>query len=147
MQLDGKLIKKDGHDYLMDATSVVDNFKMETMFIDNFWFLNDHEIRIEGILTNFTEDTQIYAVIDNKEIPVEKINYPQRDTYSLNYKYGFNHCFKVTIPFERDSLISFKSDEMDLKIEYNYTSRLSKIGRYLLSKHHFAIDEGDFFKA
>ena len=137
------LIKRHGWYYLMDSASVVDNFKMETLFIDNLRFLNDHEIRIEGILTNFTEDTQIYAVIDNKEIPVEKINYPQRDTYSLNYKYAFNHCFKVTIPFENDSLISFKSDEMDLKIEYNYTSRLSKIGRYLLSKHHFAIDEGD----
>ncbi len=137
------LMKRHGWHYLMDAVNVVDNFHFNTVFIDNFKFLNDYEIKIEGIFTDFTEDTKIYAVVDNFEIPTEKVNYPQRDNYSLNYKYGFNHNFKVTIPFKNNSIISFKTDVVDLNIDYNQTSRLSKIGKFKLSRHHIAIDDGN----
>ena len=135
------LIKRYGWHYLMDTTNIVDDFNLETLFIDNFQFLNDHEVKIEGILTNFTKDTQIYAVVDGNEILAEKINYSQRESYSLNYKYAFNHNFKVTIPFKNNCEISFKTQYIDLKIEYNFTSRLSKIGKYKLSRHHIAIDD------
>lgn len=137
------LIKRHGWHYLMDTLDIQDNFHFNTVFIDNFQFLNDHEIRIEGIFTDFTKDTQIYAVVDNTEIRCENVDYPQRDNYSLNYKYGFNHNFKVTVPFSADTAISFKSETSDLQLDYNPTSRLSKIGRFKLSKHHIAIDEGD----
>ena len=120
-----------------------DQLEVNTLFLDNFQFLNENEIRIEGIFTDFTKDTQIFAVVENGEIPTEKINYPQRDNYSLNYKYGFNHNFKVTIPFKDNSVISFKTDKFDLNLDYNITSRLSKVGRYKLSKHHLAVDEGN----
>lgn len=137
------LLKRHGLKYLMDEIDVVDNFKLNTVFIDNFQFLNEGEIKIDGIFTDFTKDNSIYVVVDNREIPTEAINYHQRDNYSLNYKYGFNHNFKAIIPFKDNSVISFKSDTMDLNIDYNQTSRLSKVGRYKLSKRHLAIDEGN----
>lgn len=135
------LIKRFGWKYLMDEAEIQDNFRLNTVFLDNFEFLNEREVKIEGIFTDFTKDTQIYAVVDNEEIPTERINYPQRDNYSLNYKYGFNHNFKVTVPFRNDSIISFKTDKINLNLDYNPTSRLSKVGRYKLSRHHLAIDE------
>lgn len=137
------LIKRHGWYYLMDESEIRDNFKLETLFIDNIWFINDHEIRIEGVLANFTKDTQIYAVSGDNVIPARPVRYSQRDTYSLNYRYGFSHSFKVTVPFEDDSEISFRTDETDLKIDYSYTSRLSKIGKYKISESHIAVDEED----
>jgi CDP-glycerol glycerophosphotransferase (TagB/SpsB family) len=135
------LIKRHGWHYLMDTAKFTDNFKLDTMFIDNIQFLNDHEIKIDGIFKDFTKDTQIYAVVDGKRIASQKVNYPQRDSYSLNYKYGFVHNFRVTVPFESDSVISFCTDNIDLNIDYHLTSRLSKIGKYKISKNHLAIDE------
>ncbi|MBQ2653996.1 MAG: CDP-glycerol glycerophosphotransferase family protein [Methanobrevibacter sp.] len=135
------LIKRYGWQYLMDEIDVLDNFKLNTVFLDNFQFLNDHEIKIEGIFTDFTKDNKIHAVVDGQDMLTDVINYPQRDNYSLNYKYGFNHNFKVIIPFKNNSVISFKSDTIDLNLDYNSTSRLSKTGKYKLSKHHLAIDE------
>ena len=134
------LMKRHGWDYLNDKTKAEDNFNLDTMFIDNFYFLNSNEIRIEGILTNFTKDTDIIAVLDGKEIPTEKINYPQRDNYSLNFNYGFNHCFKVTLPVKDNSKITFKSSDFPLKIEYNQTSRLNEVSGYMTSRDNLAID-------
>lgn len=135
------LIKRQGWYYLMDSVKINDNFKLNTLFIDNFQFLNDHEIKIEGIFIDFTKDTQIYAVANDEKIPTEEVIYPQRDNYSLNFKYGFVHNFKVTVPFENGTAISFCTERMDLKIDYQPTSRLSKTGRYKVSKSHLAIDD------
>ncbi len=134
------LIKRYGWDYLNDKTKVEDNFKLNSIFIDNFQFLNDHEVKIDGMLTNFTKDTQITALIDGVEIPTETVRYPQRDNYSLSFNYGFNHCFRVTLPFKSNSKITFKTDKSPLNIEYALTSRLNDISKFKLSKSHIAID-------
>ena len=137
------LMKRHGWRYLDNKADVVDNFKLNSVFIDNFAFLNDHEIEISGILTNFTKDTQIIAVIDGEEVPTTPIRYPQRDNYSLSFNYAYNHCFRVKLNFRQNSRITFKSQYNDLNIEYNYTSRLNDISHFKLSRHHFAIDNGN----
>ena len=137
------LMKRHGWDYLEDKESVEDNFNLNAVFIDNFVFKNDHEIEISGILTNFTKDTDIIAVVDSKEIPTDKIRYPQRDNYSLSFNYGFNHCFKVKFQFKENTKISFKTQKIPLKIEYNQTSRLNDTSKFKISKDHIAIDEGN----
>ena len=134
------LMKRYGWEYLNDKQNVVDNFNLNALFIDNFHFLNDHEVKIDGVLTNFTKDTEIIAEIDNQEFPTEMIRYPQRDNYSLGFNYGFNHCFRVVLPFKDNSKISFKTDDYPLKIEYAHTSRLNEVSKFKLSKSHLAID-------
>ena len=134
------LIKRHGWDYLNDKTDVVDNFKLNALFIDNFQFLNDHEVKIDGMLTNFTKGTEILCEIDGHEVPCEMIRYPQRDNYSLSFNYGFNHCFRVIAPFKGGSKIIFKTKDIPLKIEYAQTSRLNKTSKFKLSKSHVAID-------
>lgn len=136
-------MKRHGEEYLADKSVSVDNFKLNSLFIDNFYFKNDHEIYVSGILTNFTKDTEISAVVDGKEYRTTPVSYPQRDNLSLNFNYGFNHNFRVTLPIEENSQITFKSQNADLNIEYNQTSRLNEISHFKLSKNHFAIDSGN----
>ena len=133
------LMKRHGWDYLKDKTNVIDNFKLNTLFIDNFQFLNDHEVKIDGMLTNFTKDTKIIAEIDGEEIPAQMIHYPQRDNYSLSFNYGFNHCFRVVLPFKSNSKIRFKTQNAPLNIGYAQTSRLNEISCFKLSNSHLAI--------
>lgn len=137
------LMKRYGWGYLDNKADVEDNFKLNSIFIDNFIFRNDHEVEISGILTNFTKDTQIIAVIDGEEVQTTPIRYPQRDNYSLSFNYACNHCFKVTLNFRVDSKITFKSQYNDLNIEYNHTSRLNDVSHFKLSRHHFAVDNGN----
>lgn len=133
------LMKRHGWDYLTDKTNVIDNFKLNALFIDNFQFLNDHEVKIDGMLTNFTKDARIIAEIDGEDIPAQMLHYPQRDNYSLSFNYGFNHCFRVVLPFENNSKITFRTEKGPLKIEYAHTSRLNEISRFKLSVSHLAI--------
>lgn len=132
-------VKRHGKDYINDKTKTIDNFKLNTIFIDNFEFKSQSELYISGMLTDFTKDTQITAVVDGEEIPTEVLDYPQRDNYSLNFNYGFNHNFKVTLKFSENSKITFKSQKNELKIDYGQTSRLNKISKFKLSKNHLAI--------
>lgn len=132
-------MKRYGRDYLNDKAVARDDFNLNALFIDNFQFLNPGEIKIDGILTNFTQDTEIIAEIDSEEVATTKIRYPQRDNYSLNFNYGFNHCFKVVLPFRTGSRISFRTQNRDLKIEYNQTSRLNSVSGFKLSANNFAV--------
>ena len=140
------LMKRYGWDYLNDKTKVKDDFNLNTLFIDNLRFLNESEVEIDGILTNFTKGTDIIAVVDGKEIKTEKRAYPQRDNYSLNFSYGFNHCFKVRFPITDGSRITFKSSDFDLKIEYSQTSRLNEVSGYLNSRDNLAVADGNEIK-
>ena len=137
------LMKRYGWSYLDNKADVNDNFKLNSIFIDNFAFKNDHEVEISGILTNFTRDTRITAVIDGEEVETTPVSYPQRDNYSLSFNYAYNHCFKVTLKFKENSKITFKSQNADLNIEYNHTSRLNDVSHFKLSKNHLAIDNGN----
>ena len=140
------LMKRYGWDYLNDKTKVKDDFNLNTLFIDNLRFLNESEVEIDGILTNFTKGTDIIAVVDGKVIKTEKRAYPQRDNYSLNFSYGFNHCFKVRFPITDGSRITFKSSDFDLKIEYSQTSRLNEVSGYLNSRDNLAVADGNEIK-
>ena len=65
-----------------------------------------------GYFTTFTHEPNIQVRInDERTIPVEIISFPQRDNFSLNFNYGFNHNFKVSIPIEDGIKIEFRVDD------------------------------------
>lgn len=133
-------MKRHGRDYLADKSVAVDNFKLKSIFIDNFEFVKSGEVYISGILTDFSKDTQITADVDSKEFKTVQIQYPQRDNLSLNFNYAYNHNFKINLPVRDGSRITFKTQNGDLNIEYNQTSRLNEISGFKLSKDYFAVD-------
>ena len=144
------LLKKYGAEYLTetkdsskDKCNHIEDLDFDKVNIDICQIQND-EIYVLGYITNFTKDPEIKIVInDDKEIPVNKLEFPQRDNYSLNFNYGFNHHFDVSIPIEIGMTIAFKVNDWDLIPVYNNTSRLSKISRYMLSDKYLVIDEGN----
>ena len=141
-----------------ELDSLIKKLSLNTVFIDNFEFKNPNELYISGMITSlFNKELNVQAVInDNKEIiEAEKLNFPQRDNHSLNFNYGFNHNFEVKIPIKHgNTRISFRADindsysdfgilEEDLLIDYNLTSRLSRISEFKLSKDYISHDQGN----
>ncbi|WP_407375366.1 CDP-glycerol glycerophosphotransferase family protein [Methanobrevibacter sp.] len=133
-------MKRHGWDYLKDKSVAVDNFKLNTLFIDNFEFINEHEAYISGIHTNFTGDSEILAVVDGEEYRTTPIRYPQRDNLSLNFNYAYNHNFRITLPVADGSRITFRNQNANLNINYNQTSRLNEISQFKRSKDYFAVN-------
>ena len=119
---------------------LLENFVLNQVRLDIFEFKNKNEIYISGIYKSLLpQESDLYVILDDKElIPVSEIEYPQRDSSSLDYYYGHNHCFEVTIPVSNK--ISFKTNEKDLIMGYNPPSRISKFSKYKLSRDYIALD-------
>ncbi|WP_407423842.1 CDP-glycerol glycerophosphotransferase family protein [Methanobrevibacter sp.] len=144
------LLKKHEIKYLVDKTDIgsdgcsrIHELELDNVNIDICQVEND-KLYILGYLTTFTIEPNIRVKVnDDKIIPVNILSFPQRDNYSLNFNYGFNHHFEVSIPLEHETKVTFEIDQYKLIPQYNRTSRLSKTSRYLLSDNHLVIDDED----
>lgn len=154
------LLKYYKYDYILDKSnifdenvlsrkelmSIVKKLDLNKIFIDIFEFKRGDEIYISGMYTTFSKDeTDIIAVLDDdEEIITTKLNYPQRDYKSLDFRYAFNHYFEVSLPIRHK--ISFKTNCQELPIDYNSTSRLSRVSKYALSAKYLAVDRFDYIE-
>ncbi len=141
-----KLLKDYGTGYRLNKDSFQEDTNLRTVYIDHFEFINKNHVFIGGILTNFIKNDDVYAVVNGQVVETTKVEYPQRDNYSLNFNYAYNHCFEVVLPIGKDLKISFKSKRNNLTIDYNHTSRLSKTSKYRFGKDYLAIDNGDYIE-
>ena len=137
------LLKHHKSAYLKNKDLYQEDKNLNTVYIDNFEFLSEEEVYISGILTDFIKDSEVFAVIGDREYPTTPQEFPQRNNFSLNFDYAYNHNFKVILPVKDDIRISFKTKHKMLVVDYNETSRLSRVGKYRLSKDYLAIDEID----
>ena len=151
------LLKCYGWDYLNDKSNIfndeiisggelekiVADFDLNNVFIDNIMFVNDDEMYISGIYTTFDcNETEIFIVLNDDEvISTKKINYSQRNYYSLNFHYAYTYCFECKVPVKNK--ISFKTSKQYLPINFNWTSRLSRNSKYMLSDKYIAYDRFD----
>ena len=154
------LLKYYKYDYILDKSDIFDDevlskseileivkkLDLNKIFIDIFEFKGTDEIYISGMYTTFSKDeTDIIAVLDGaEEIVTTKLNYPQRNYKSLDFRYAFNHYFEVTLPVR--NRISFKTNMQELPLDYNLTSRLSRISKYVLSDRYLAVDRFDYIE-
>lgn len=144
------LLKKYNVRYLADKTDIgedgcshIEELDLDKVNIDICQIEND-KLYIMGYFTTFTMEPNIQVRInDSKTMPVTLIEFPQRDNYSLNFNYGFNHNFEVYIPLEEGMRISFKIDQHSLIPEYAHNSRLSKVSKYMLSGSYIVCDRDD----
>ena len=144
------LLKKYGIKYLGDKTDIgnegcnhVHELELDKVNIDICQIEND-ELYILGYFTTFTMDPEIRVKIDGGEkIPVKPVSFPQRDNFSLNFNYGFNHNFEISVPIKENTDITFEIDRHPLIPEYGWSSRLSKTSHYILSDKYLVIDNGD----
>ena len=140
------ILKDHGTSYRLYKDNFQHDSDLNTVYLDNFEFLNEGQIFISGILTNFIKDEEIYATVNGHDFETSKVDYPQRDNYSLNFNYAYNHCFEVLLPAANDIKISFKTGRRDLSIDYNHTSRLSRTSKYRMGKDYLAIDRGNYIE-
>ena len=144
------LLKKHGVRYLGDKKDIgnegcshIQELDLDKINID-ICQIEDGELYILGYFTTFTIEPNIKVKVDNKVIPVKLISFPQRDNYSLNFNYGFNHNFEVFIPIGDKTKISFEIDQRPLIPEYGWSSRLSKTSHYILSDKYLVIDNDEY---
>lgn len=146
---------KDFKEYIQEDPLQIDIYKVE-----------DNEIFISGYYTSFFDlDLDIVVNINDFEyIICDKIEYPQRDYYSLNCPYCYNHYFKVKIPLDKfnnvkkDNFISFRlssndkninivndfvNENSNLSFDFSKSCRLSHISKYQLSNNYISVIEGN----
>lgn len=140
------LLKEYGTAYRMNKDNFQNDFKLNTIYIDHFEFLNRENVYISGILTNFIKEDNIHVKVNDRIIEPDKVDYPQRLNYSLNFDYAYNHNFEIVLPIAEDMEISFSDDFGDLTIDYNHTSRLSRTAKYKLGRDYLAVDNGNHIK-
>lgn len=133
-------LKHNKNDYIKNKDDFQCDFDLNTVYIDNFEFLNKNELYISGILTDFIKKTEISVCVNGQNYKTTPLNFPQRRNYSLNFDYAYNHNFEVILPIKGESTITFKADEKDLIIDYNHPSRLTRTSKYKLTKDYLAID-------
>lgn len=162
-EIDEKFLENDGNLVprinKTELASLIKQLSLNKVYIDNFEFKNPKELYISGMITSlFNKELNVLAVINDDEEIIEsiKLRFPQRDNYSLNFNYGFNHNFEVKIPINDNTKVSFRADlknsgdsnsdleilDEDLLIDYNLTSRLSRISQFKLSKDYISFDQG-----
>lgn len=140
------LLKDNGTAYRVNKDHFQVDFNLNTIYIDHFEYIGKEKLYISGILTNFIKDVNIYAKINDEIIETKKVDYPQRANYSLNFDYAYNHCFEIVVPIKGDTKIEFKTDTTNLEIDYNQTSRLSRISKYRLSKDYLSINHDNYIE-
>lgn len=140
------LLKDYGTAYRLNKDQFQADFNLNNLYIDNFEFLSKEKLYISGILTDFIKNVNIYARVNDKIIETKKVNYPQRTNFSLNFDYGYNHCFEIVVPINGETKIEFKTDTANLEIDYNQTSRLSRISKYRLSKDYLSINHDEYIE-
>lgn len=134
------LLKNHSTKYLADKTDIPDkgcthihDLELDKVYID-ICQVENRNLYILGYFTTFTDDPDIRVNVDGELMKVNLLSFPQRDNYSLNYNYGFNHHFDIRIPLGDGSEISFETEKHELIPEYNWASRLSETSHYILSK-------------
>lgn len=145
------LLKMRGKNYLNHKEDVprppryiIEECDLDRVYIDIFQVKND-QLYILGYVTTFFANPEIKILInDYLEIPTAKLNFPQRDNYSVNFNYGINNHFEVYIPLNDLEKISFFTSELKLNIVYNQPSRLSKMSGYMLSQNHLFINHDTY---
>lgn len=144
-----------GNDYLANCDykyrkqvydDIIDKLSLNQVFIDIFEIKND-VIYISGFITTFfNKKGKVFAFVNDKIFETKKLEYPQRDRFSLNFEYAFNNDFEIYIPITSKNIkIQFKTEAnyfKDLEIKFSRPCRLSNTSKYLLSKNHIAKVKG-----
>lgn len=143
------LLKNHSTKYLADKTDIgidrcthIHELELDKINID-ICQVEEGELYILGYITTFTIEPNIKVMVNDKKMEVNPLSFPQRDNYSLNYNYGFNHHFDVSIPLEDALEISFEIGQQKLIPEYNWSSRLSRESHYILAEKYLVIDRGE----
>lgn len=112
--------------------------KLNTVYIDVYEIVNDTLYILADLPTMLGNTVDVY--INNEKVEINELKFPQRDKYSLSYKYATNYSFEVEIPIniEKEYKIEFKSSEIDLFIDFSRPCNFSRVAGYNKTKHYLS---------
>ena len=123
---------------------VIYKLKLNTIYIDVYEIIDSKLHILANLPTMLGNTVDIY--LNNEKIEKEELKFPQRDKYSLSYKYATNYSFKVEIPLdiEKEYEIKFKlTNNHDLFIDFSRPCNFSKVVGYAKSKNYLSYLEDD----
>ena len=120
-----------------------DKLGLNTVFIDVFDIIND-KLYILSSTVNISP-RNIDILINNKEINKKELKFPQKDKYSLNYRYGPDYSIETVIPLNTNEIfkLEFKQGEKKLRIDFSRPCNFSKAVGYAKTKHYISVLEND----
>lgn len=94
-----------------------ENIQEDPLQID-IYKIKNNQIYISAVYTSiFNKDLEIFVKVNNDLLKVNNLDYPQRDNYSLNCNYGYNHYFDIKIDICK--YLDFKSNGCGLGSKSN----------------------------
>lgn len=123
---------------------VIFKLKLNTVYIDVFEIVYDTLHIMGNLPTMLGNSVDVY--VNGEKVELKELKFPQRDKYSLSYKYGTNYSFEVEIPLdlEKEYEIKFKSTSgRDLFIDFSRPCNFSKTVGYNKTKHFLSYLEND----
>lgn len=120
--------------------------KLNTVYIDIYEIIEDR-LYILGNLPTFI-DTKVSIYVNGKEIESKQVKFPQRDKYSLSYKYATNYSFEAEIPLSTDKeyeikFISSSKDMNPLYIDFSRPCNFSRTVGYAKTRDYLSVLKDD----
>jgi len=117
--------------------SIVEKLKLNTVYIDIFDIMEDKLYVLGNLPTEMNNTVEVY--VNGNKINIKQLNFPQRDKYSLSYKYATNYSFEFELPLKKEETyeIEFKSPTRkfsDLYIDFSRPCNFSRTVGYAKTK-------------
>lgn len=138
--------QKNTPEYKELENTVVKKLKLNTVYIDIYEIV-DNTLYVLGDLHTILKNT-VDVYVNNEKIELNELKFPQRDKYSLSYKYATNYSFEFEIPLdiEKEYEIKFKSDNLDLYVDFSRPCNFSTVVGYAKTKDYLSSLEGKCIK-
>jgi len=138
--------QKNTPEYKELENTVVKKLKLNTVYIDIYEIV-DNTLYVLGDLHTILKNT-VDVYVNDEKIELNELKFPQRDKYSLSYKYATNYSFEFEIPLdiEKEYEIKFKSDNLDLYVDFSRPCNFSTVVGYAKTKDYLSSLEGKCIK-
>ena len=132
---------KNTPEYVNIEKNVISRLKLNTIYIDVYEIIDNTLHIVADLPTMFDNTADVY--LNGEKIEVNELKFPQRDKYSLSYKYGTNYSFEVKIPlsYDKEYEIKFKSmnkNFSDLYIDFSRPCNFSRVVGYAKTKNYLS---------
>ena len=123
---------------------VIYKLKLNTVYIDVYEIIENRLHILANLPTMLGNKVEAY--LNGDKIEIKELKFPQRDKYSLNYKYATNYSFEIEIPLDvrKEYEIKFKStNKRDFFIDFSRPCNFSKTVGYAKTKDYLSCLEDD----
>lgn len=118
---------------------IIHRLKLNTVYIDIYEIINDKLYVLAYFPTFYGSKVSVY--LNDEKIETKEIDFPQRDKYSLNYRYMGNYTFEFEIKLDKQKqyelkFISSNEKFRNLFIDFSRPCNFSRVVGYAKTKDY-----------